>query len=471
MARGNGKPLGPRLTSLVIHVLLFALLSVVLMPLGWMVITAFKRRGQGINLNPIPETTVVIEAEPVPLNPENPPVTFEFADPDHQYSSISVAGSFNGWDLNASPLRWINGVWTRRFTEGIEPGRYEYKFVANGEQWMGDPANMTNGDPGANSILVVEANTLGNTDLKDASRIERDLLVIDYAAPDLQGLVADVSFPDETRRLVDLTLEDGRWRGETGLPEISAVGTVTIGIAYQHEITFAEAWHQTYTIENFTKILNDPDYPFGQFFMNSLWVATGCGFVTVFLCLLAGYAFAVKKFWMRDQIFWLLFASMLIPGLVFIVPQFAIVNALGWRNSYSGMIFPHVANVFGLFLMRQYIMTLPRDLFDAARVDGASEFQVLRTIVVPLSMPIIVTLFLLTFMLQWSNFLWQLIVNSPDSLRRTLPVGLALFRGQHNIDWELMMAGACFSIIPIAILFILAQRHFIQGLTAGAVKG
>ncbi|MFH0794813.1 MAG: ABC transporter permease subunit, partial [bacterium] len=113
----------------------------------------------------------------------------------------------------------------------------------------------------------------------------------------------------------------------------------------------------------------------------------------------------------------------------------------------------------------------PRDLFHAAKVDGATEMQVLKLIVVPLSLPIIVTLFLLTFIGQWSNFLWQLIVNDPNSLTRTLPIGLALFRGQYAIEWERMMAGACYSVLPIAILFLVAQRFFIEGLTAGSVKG
>jgi multiple sugar transport system permease protein len=271
---------------------------------------------------------------------------------------------------------------------------------------------------------------------------------------------------------VPLTREGDRWHGETDLRgwEIPSDAR-TLARRYTCRRPFAAAWNAMYTLGNFRLILTDPNYPFGRFFLNSLVVASGCGAVTVILCLLAGYAFAVKRFPGREAIFWGLLATMLIPGLVFVLPQFAVVNALRWRNTYQGMILPHVANVFGVFLIRQYIQTMPGDLFAAARIDGAGEFQVLRRVVVPLSLPIIVTLFLLTFMMQWSNFLWQLVVNSPDSPLRTLPVGLALFRGQHNVDWELMMAGACFSVVPIAILFLFAQRFFIQGLTAGAVKG
>jgi multiple sugar transport system permease protein len=163
-------------------------------------------------------------------------------------------------------------------------------------------------------------------------------------------------------------------------------------------------------------------------------------------------------------------SSMMIPGMIFMVPQFAIVNKLGWMNTYKAMIIPHLANVFGLFLLKQYIDTIPNSLFEAAKIDGAGEFQMFRIIVIPLAMPIMITLFLLTFLGQWSNFLWQLIVNTPDSVLRTLPVGLALFKGQYCTDWGAMMAGACFSILPIAFLFLIAQRFFIEGMTSGAVK-
>jgi multiple sugar transport system permease protein len=463
------------LQSLVLNGLLLVLLFIVLMPLLWMMVTAFKQRGQGMNLQVIPSTEVVVELGPTPVPPDDPgerfaPVVFELPDPDRQWSSVTVAGEMNEWNAQASPMRWINGVWTRTFQD-LAPGSYQYKFVADGDGWMGDPGNMTDGDPGANSVIEVGDTPTSNIALSEASRIEGDRLLIDLAAPGLSEPLAEVRQPGGEWVPIVLESDGDRWRGELDIADWDLSATHAIARRLRHTISFSEAWSRTYTIDNFRQILTDPDYPFGTFFLNSLVVATGCGLITVILCLLAGYAFAVKRFWGRDAIFWALFASMLIPGLVFVLPQFAIVNALGWRNSYQGMILPHVANVFGLFLMRQYIRTLPGDLFAAARVDGAGEWQVLRTIVIPLSMPIIVTLFLLTFMMQWSNFLWQLIVNSPDSPLRTLPVGLALFRGQHDVDWELMMSGACFSVVPIAILFIVAQRYFIEGLTAGAVKG
>lgn len=475
--RAAARDLRARAGGVLLHAVLLALLFVVLLPLLWMLLTAFKQRGQGISLRVIPSTQQVIEAEPVVL-PAGPgvrvvPVTFELADPDHRWSSVTVAGGFNEWNPEAAPMTWRHGVWVRTATD-LAAGDWPYKFVANGREWLADPANPRTDAEGNSLITVGDAPTSNVPVPTDASRIEGGALVIDFAAPDLRDPVAGLRLPGEEGRWVEtpLRLEGGRWRGRLPLPEVTTAGdSLALERRYTHRVSLGEAWRSMYTLENFRKILTDPDYPFGRFFLNSLVVATGCGLLTVLLCLLAGYAFAVKRFWGREALFWGLLATMLIPGLVFVLPQFAIVSALGWRNTYQGMIVPHVANVFGLFLLRQSIRSLPGDLFAAARVDGAGELQVLRQIVVPLSVPILVTLFLLTFMMQWSNFLWQLIVNSPDSPLRTLPVGLALFRGQHDFDWELMMAGACFSVVPIAVLFIAAQRFFIQGLTAGAVKG
>ncbi|MEI7633017.1 MAG: carbohydrate ABC transporter permease [bacterium] len=225
-----------------------------------------------------------------------------------------------------------------------------------------------------------------------------------------------------------------------------------------------------YTLENFRAVFMDKDFPFWKFAINSLVVAAGCGLLTVVLCTMAGYGFAKKSFPLRDQLFAGLIAVMLVPGIIFMVPQYALVLKFGWINTYAAMIVPHAANIFGLFLLRQHIRALPDSLLEAAKVDGASEPSIFRIVVVPLSIPIMITLFLLTFVGQWSNFLWQLIVNTPDSQFITLPVGLSFFQGQFSVQIERMMAGACFSIMPIAILFVAAQRFFITGLMAGSIK-
>jgi multiple sugar transport system permease protein len=255
------------------------------------------------------------------------------------------------------------------------------------------------------------------------------------------------------------------------LPLIWMVVTALKTQGYGLQMRFIpSAGENMYTLQNFSAVLFDKDFPFAKYIVNSTIVAGGCGLLTVLICTMAGYGFAKKPFPMRDQLFAALIAAMLVPGLIYMVPQFALILKFGWINSYAAMIIPHTANIFGLFLLRQHIRGLSDSLLEAAKVDGAGELRVFATIVIPLSIPVMITLFLLAFVGQWSNFLWQLIVNTPDSLRLTLPVGLSYFQGQWSTQWERMMAGACFSILPIAALFVAAQRFFIAGLTAGGVK-
>ena len=148
------------------------------------------------------------------------------------------------------------------------------------------------------------------------------------------------------------------------------------------------------TLENFRRVLSD--YGFARYFVNIVIVATTAALFATLFATMAGYVFAKKDFAGRDKVFGFLLASLMIPGMMYVVPQFAIINKLGWMNSYRAMIVPHLANVFGLFLMRQYMMTIPSELLEAAKIDGAGEWQVFRTIMIPLSIPIIATLFLLT---------------------------------------------------------------------------
>lgn len=303
----------------------------------------------------------------------------------------------------------------------------------------------------------------------DGSRIEKvdGGRKIRFTIP--AGEVA-VSLEDASRlvvhaggRIVPMTLEKG------GIPDEN-IFVAEVDLPGGVQEAFIMAYGPLYTSDNFKEVLYNKDFPFLSFFFNSMVVAGCSAILTVAICTLGGYVFSKKEFWGKEKLFWFLLSSMMIPGMIFMVPQFAIVNKLGWMNSYKGMIIPHLANVFGLFLLKQYIDTIPNSLFEAAKIDGASEIQMFKIIVLPLAMPIMITLFLLTFLGQWSNFLWQLIVNTPDSVYRTLPVGLALFKGQYCTNWGAMMAGSCFSIVPIAILFLVAQRFFIEGMTSGAVK-
>ena len=222
------------------------------------------------------------------------------------------------------------------------------------------------------------------------------------------------------------------------------------------------------TLENFKLVLFQ--FRFYRFFLNSLIIATASAIVSTLFASLAAFAFAKKRFFMKNFLFALFLSSMMIPGLLYVVPQFLVVYKLRWMNTYWGMIVPHLANVFGLFLLTQFIKEIPDSLIEAARMDGASEFFVWKNIIVPLSLPVIATVFLLNFQFHWSNFLWQLIV-AQDETMYTVPVGLAMFKSAHEEAYTLEMAASSLSIIPIGILFLFAQRYFIQGITQGALKG
>ncbi|HVP58486.1 MAG TPA: carbohydrate ABC transporter permease [bacterium] len=221
------------------------------------------------------------------------------------------------------------------------------------------------------------------------------------------------------------------------------------------------------TLDNFRRVF--AEFGFLRYFANSVIVAVTAGVFATLFATLAAYAFSFKNFIMKDKLFAVLIASMMVPGLMYVVPQFAIVKKLGWMNTYRAMIVPHLANVFGLFLLKQYMETIPRSLVDAARIDGANDLAIYRRVVVPLSLPVIATLFLLTFQFHWSNFLWQLIVTNRESLY-TVPVGLAMFKQAHEELYTLKMAASAVSLVPIAIIFIFAQRYFIEGMTQGAIK-
>ena len=221
------------------------------------------------------------------------------------------------------------------------------------------------------------------------------------------------------------------------------------------------------TLDNFRRVF--AEFGFLRYFANSLVVAVSAGVFATFFATLAAYAFSFKNFVLKDKIFAVLIASMMVPGLMYVVPQFAIVQKLGWMNTYRAMVVPHLANVFGLFLLKQYMETIPKSLVDAARIDGASDLQIYGRLVVPLSLPVIATLFLLTFQFHWSNFLWQLIVTNKESLY-TVPVGLAMFKQAHEELYTLKMAASAVSLLPISLIFIFAQRYFIEGMTQGAIK-
>ena len=207
-----------------------------------------------------------------------------------------------------------------------------------------------------------------------------------------------------------------------------------------------------------------------RYLLNSVFLAVAVTALSLMFNVAAGYAFAKLRFAGRERIFKLLLGALVIPGQVAMVPLFLLLKELGLVNSYGGVIVPAMAGIFGIFLVRQYALSIPDDLLEAARIDGASELRIFGLVVVPLLKPIIVTLAVFTLLGTWNDFMWPLIVLS-DSHLYTLPVALASLSREHVADNELMMAGSVLTTLPVLIVFIALQRYYMQGLLAGSVKG
>jgi multiple sugar transport system permease protein len=204
--------------------------------------------------------------------------------------------------------------------------------------------------------------------------------------------------------------------------------------------------------------------------LNSLLISSVTTVLSLFINALAGYAFAKLRFGGRDRMFGLLVAGLVVPAQVGMLPLFLMVRGLGLVNTPWGVMIAALASIFGIFMIRQYALSIPDELLDAARVDGASEFLIFRKIVLPLLRPILVTLAAFSFLGTWNDFLWPLIVLS-DERKFTLPVALASLVGEHVQDTELMMAGAVVTVIPVLALFLVLQRSYIRGVMMGSVKG
>lgn len=226
-------------------------------------------------------------------------------------------------------------------------------------------------------------------------------------------------------------------------------------------------WPKTPTLDHYRTLFARLDV--ARYALNSLLVATAITVFSLLFNTLAGYAFAKLRFAGRERLFGLLMAAMVIPSQVAMLPLFLILKTLGLVNSYGGLIVPGLASIFGIFLIRQYARSIPDSLLDAARIDGAGEFRIFWSLVLPLCRPILVTLAIFTFMGSWNDFMWPLVILT-DSEHHTLPVALANLMGEHAQDSELMMAGAVLTVLPVIGLFLLLQKHYIAGLTLGGVK-
>ena len=206
-----------------------------------------------------------------------------------------------------------------------------------------------------------------------------------------------------------------------------------------------------------------------RYFFNSILIASAITLISLLINSLAGYAFAKLAFAGRERIFRILLSALVIPAQVSMLPLFLMLKQMGLINTWGGVIVPGMASVFGIFLTRQYALSIPESLLEAARIDGAGEFKIYWLVVLPVCRPILVTLAIFTFMSAWNDFMWPLIVLTDEDMY-TLPVALANLLGEHVQDTELMMAGSVVTILPVMLLFIFVQRAYIDGITAGSIK-
>ena len=227
-------------------------------------------------------------------------------------------------------------------------------------------------------------------------------------------------------------------------------------------------WPSRPTFEHYVTLFTRLDV--ARAFLNSAVVSIGATLASVAINGMAGYSFAKLRFQGRDRTFRALLSALVIPAQVGMLPLFLLLKSMGLVNSLVGVMIPGLANVFGIFLVRQYALSIPDDLLDAARLDGAGEWRIFRTIVAPVLSPILVTLAAFTFLSMWNDFLWPLIVLSDDR-KYTLPVALAGLVGEHVQDTELMMAGAVVTVLPALLVFLVLQRAYVRGVLAGGVKG
>ena len=226
-------------------------------------------------------------------------------------------------------------------------------------------------------------------------------------------------------------------------------------------------WPEPLTLQNYIAVFTK--IHFYRYFLNSVFVAVITTLAHVFFDTLAAYAFAKLIFPGRDKLFFFLLLGLMVPFQVNLIPLYRIMASLGWTNTYLALIVPNLTSIFGIFMMRQFLLTIPNDLMDAGRIDGCDEFGVFWRVVIPLAVPGIATLIILTFMGVWNDFLWPRIVTSSEALY-TLPVGLAQLQMKNTSNVAQIMAGTVLTALPMIVVFLFMQRQFISGMTAGALK-
>lgn len=210
--------------------------------------------------------------------------------------------------------------------------------------------------------------------------------------------------------------------------------------------------------------------PFGRFYLNSLIVTASVTTLQILVSALAAFAFARLRFRGRNLLFLLYLATLMIPFEVRAIPNFLLIRTLGWYDTYQALILPTAFSAFSTFLLRQYFLGIPRDLDEAARIDGASSLRIWWQIIMPLSGPALAALAIFVALGSWNDFLWPLIITDSVEMR-TLPIGLSTFQGQFRVEWNLLMAGSVIAMLPMLLIYIIGQRWFIRGITLTGMGG
>ncbi len=224
-----------------------------------------------------------------------------------------------------------------------------------------------------------------------------------------------------------------------------------------------------WTLQNYVDVIMDERNPIFQFIGNTLFIAVTVTVLVLFFNSMAAFAFAKLNFPFKNVLFICLMSAMIIPGEVTLVPNYLLMNDLGWVDDYKALIFPSLVNVFGIFLLRQFFEEIPKDMMEAARIDGASWFRIYWSIVLPLAVPALITLGIITFLANWDSYFWPLIVLNDDS-KQMIQVALANFSSLAGTEWAKILAANTISTLPILIGFLFVQKYYIQGISTSGMK-
>ena len=254
-----------------------------------------------------------------------------------------------------------------------------------------------------------------------------------------------------------LALAPFLWMVSTSFKELENLGDIP-----------PEWFPSPFVTHNYPDVWNE--LPMFRFFLNSTYITLLSVLGQLIFCSTSAYAFARLEFTGRDKLFYLYLATMMIPGQVTLIPAFVLMRWLDWVDTPLALIVPGLGSAFGIFLLRQFFLSIPRELEDAAKIDGYGLFGIYARIILPLSKPALAALAVFTFLGSWNDFLWPFVViNTPE--RMTLPVGLSFLSANHATEWTKLMAGSTLSLIPTVIIFLLAQRYFVEGITVTGLKG